>query len=74
MTVENDLKQAIVNLKQQGIGDLVKTALADGMPPLKILDSLKSGLETVGDLYPGGNTSSQNSTWRVRLCRPLWKY
>jgi methylmalonyl-CoA mutase cobalamin-binding domain/chain len=30
---------------------MVKAALGAGIPPLKILDSLKSGLDTVGELY-----------------------
>jgi methylmalonyl-CoA mutase cobalamin-binding domain/chain len=51
MVSENDLKQAIVDLKYQEIGGMVKAALGAGIPPLKILDSLKSGLDTVGELY-----------------------
>jgi methylmalonyl-CoA mutase cobalamin-binding domain/chain len=51
MVSEKDLRQAIVDLKYREISDIVKEALAAGMPPLKILDSLKSGLNDVGELY-----------------------
>ena len=51
MVDENDLKQAIIDLKYQEIGSMVKAALEAGIPPLKMLDSLKSGLDIVGELY-----------------------
>jgi len=51
MVDENDLKQAIIDLKYQEIAGMVKAALDAGMPPMKIFDSLKSGLDIVGELY-----------------------
>jgi methylmalonyl-CoA mutase cobalamin-binding domain/chain len=51
MVDEKELKQAIVDLKIQEIGGMVRAALEAGIPPLKILDSLKSGLDAVGELY-----------------------
>jgi len=51
MVEEKDLKQAIIDLKYPEIGGMVKAALEAGIPPLKILDSLKSGLDVVGELY-----------------------
>jgi methylmalonyl-CoA mutase cobalamin-binding domain/chain len=54
MVIEGDFKQAIIDLQHQEIGDLVKTALHAGMLPVTILDSLKSGLDVVGNLYQNG--------------------
>jgi len=54
MVNEEDFKQAIIDLQLQEIGDMVKTALNEGILPVTILDSLKSGLDVVGDLYQNG--------------------
>ena len=52
MVDENDeLKRAVVELKYQEIGAMVRRALEAGMQPLKILDRLKSGLDVVGEMY-----------------------
>lgn len=46
-----ELKQAVVELKYQEIGAMVRQALEAGMQPLKVLDQLKSGLDAVGEMY-----------------------
>jgi 5-methyltetrahydrofolate--homocysteine methyltransferase len=51
MVSEEDLKQAIVDLKYASISDMVKEALNSGMDPMSVLDSLKRGLDVVGSLY-----------------------
>jgi len=51
MVSEEDLKQAIVDLNYSTISDVVKEALNSGMDPVTVLDSLKSGLDLVGNLY-----------------------
>lgn len=51
MVSEEDLKQAIVDLKYASISDMVKDALNSGMDPMSVLDSLKRGLDVVGSLY-----------------------
>jgi len=51
MVDANDLRQAIVDLKYREIGGMVKAALEAGTSPLDILDSLKKGLNAVGELY-----------------------
>jgi methylmalonyl-CoA mutase cobalamin-binding domain/chain len=54
MVNEAGLKQAIIDLQLQEIGDLVNKALNAGILPVTILDSLKGGLDVVGDLYQNG--------------------
>jgi 5-methyltetrahydrofolate--homocysteine methyltransferase len=51
MVSEEDLKQAIVDLKYATISDMVKEALNSGMDPMTVLDNLKRGLDVVGSLY-----------------------
>jgi methylmalonyl-CoA mutase cobalamin-binding domain/chain len=51
MVSEEDLKQAIVDLKYATVSDVVTEALHTGMDPLTVLDSLKRGLDVVGNLY-----------------------
>jgi 5-methyltetrahydrofolate--homocysteine methyltransferase len=51
MVSEEDLKQAVVDLNYSTISDMVKEALNSGMDSMTVLDSLKSGLDRVGNLY-----------------------
>jgi methylmalonyl-CoA mutase cobalamin-binding domain/chain len=51
MVTEEDLEKAIVDLDYSGISGLVKEAIKSGLPPVKALNSLKIGLEKVGELY-----------------------
>jgi 5-methyltetrahydrofolate--homocysteine methyltransferase len=51
MVLEEELKQAIVDLKYAAVSDMVKEALHTGMDPMTVLDSLKRGLDVVGSLY-----------------------
>jgi methylmalonyl-CoA mutase cobalamin-binding domain/chain len=52
MVDENDeLKRAVIELKYQEIGAMVRRTLEAGMQPLKVLDRLKSGLDAVGEMY-----------------------
>ena len=51
MVSEEDLKQAIIDLKYATVSALVKEALHAGMHPMTVLDSLKRGLDVVGSLY-----------------------
>lgn len=51
MVDENEFKEAIIELKYDEISDLVQSALKDGRDPLEILNSLKQGLDIVGERY-----------------------
>lgn len=51
MADENEFKDAIIELKYEEISDMVQSALNDGCNPLKILNSLKQGLDVVGERY-----------------------
>jgi corrinoid protein of di/trimethylamine methyltransferase len=52
---QEQLKQAIINFKDEEIGDLTRQALAAGMEPEDIiLNGLAPGLEEVGRLYTAG--------------------
>jgi methylmalonyl-CoA mutase cobalamin-binding domain/chain len=51
MVDENEFKEAIIELKYEEIRDLVQSAIKDGSDPLKILNSLKQGLDVVGERY-----------------------
>jgi methylmalonyl-CoA mutase cobalamin-binding domain/chain len=51
MVDENEFKEAIIELKYDEISDLVQSALKDGRDPLEILNSLKQGLDVVGERY-----------------------
>ena len=47
----NELRDAIIELQYDEIGDLVQTALNDGLDPMTALNSLKQGLDVVGERY-----------------------
>lgn len=51
MVDENEFKDAIIELKYDEISDLVQSALKDGSDPIEILNSLKQGLDVVGERY-----------------------
>lgn len=51
MADENEFKDAIIELKYEEISDMVQSALNDGCNPLEILNSLKQGLDVVGERY-----------------------
>lgn len=51
MVDENEFKEAIIELKYEEISALVQSALKDGSDPLEILNSLKQGLDVVGERY-----------------------
>ena len=51
MVDENEFKEAIIELKYEEISDLVQSAIKDGSDPLEILNSLKQGLDVVGERY-----------------------
>jgi 5-methyltetrahydrofolate--homocysteine methyltransferase len=51
MVDENEFKEAIIELKFEEISDLVQSAIKDGSDPLEILNSLKQGLDVVGERY-----------------------
>lgn len=51
MVSEEDLEKAIVDLDYSGISGLVNEAIKSGLSPIKVLNSLKIGLEKVGELY-----------------------
>jgi 5-methyltetrahydrofolate--homocysteine methyltransferase len=51
MSIKEDLKNAIIEIKYDEIDGLVKKALASGMRPLEILNALRRGLNVVGDMY-----------------------
>jgi dimethylamine corrinoid protein len=47
----NEFKEAIIELKYDEINTMVQSALNDGCNPLEILNSLKQGLDVVGERY-----------------------
>ena len=51
MADENKFKEAIIELKYDEISAMVQSALNDGCNPLEILNSLKQGLDVVGERY-----------------------
>jgi methylmalonyl-CoA mutase cobalamin-binding domain/chain len=51
MADENEFKEAIIELKYDEITAMVQSALNNGYSPLKILNSLKQGLDVVGERY-----------------------
>jgi methylmalonyl-CoA mutase cobalamin-binding domain/chain len=51
MADENKFKEAIIELKYDDISTMVQSALNDGCNPLNILNSLKQGLDVVGERY-----------------------
>ena len=51
MAEENEFKEAIIELKYDEISAMVQSALNDGCNPLEILNSLKQGLDVVGERY-----------------------
>jgi methylmalonyl-CoA mutase cobalamin-binding domain/chain len=51
MVDENEFKEAIIELKYEEISALVQSALKNGSDPLEILNSLKQGLDVVGERY-----------------------
>jgi 5-methyltetrahydrofolate--homocysteine methyltransferase len=48
------LQDAIVDLRYDEIGEIVRTALDSGIEPLDVLDELREGLSLVGDMYQSG--------------------
>jgi methylmalonyl-CoA mutase cobalamin-binding domain/chain len=50
MTLE-DITKALINLDVDGIADIVKSELNEGVEPQKILSALTGGLDEVGRLY-----------------------
>jgi methylmalonyl-CoA mutase cobalamin-binding domain/chain len=51
MADANEFKEAIIELKYEEISDMVQSALKDSINPLEILNSLKQGLDVVGERY-----------------------
>jgi len=51
MSAPIDLAQALVDLRYTEIPDLVRAALRSEIPPLKLLEDLKAGLDVVGEKY-----------------------
>lgn len=51
MSLKEDLKNAIIEIKFDEIDSIVKKALNSGMEPLDVLDALRNGLNVVGDMY-----------------------
>ena len=51
MADENKFKDAIIELKYDEISAMVQSALDTGYNPLEILNSLKQGLDVVGERY-----------------------
>jgi methylmalonyl-CoA mutase cobalamin-binding domain/chain len=51
MAEENEFKEAIIELKYDEISAMVQSALNDSCNPLEILNSLKQGLDVVGERY-----------------------
>ena len=54
MSIKEDLKGAVVDIRYDEVGVLVGDALRAGLKPLEILDALRDGLNTVGDRYQAG--------------------
>lgn len=54
MLIKEDLKRAIVDIRYDEVGGLVKDALEAGLKPLEILSELRAGLKIVGDKYQAG--------------------
>jgi methanogenic corrinoid protein MtbC1 len=51
MITETELRDSIVDLKYETIKHSIKAALNNGMQPMTILNSLKQGLDIVGERY-----------------------
>jgi methylmalonyl-CoA mutase cobalamin-binding domain/chain len=51
MPVQSDLTQAVVELRYSEIPDMVRASLRSGVPPEKLLEELKAGLDVVGEKY-----------------------
>ena len=51
MADENEFKEAIIELKYDEIRAMVQSALNDGCNPLELLNSLKQGLDVIGERY-----------------------
>jgi len=54
ISMREDLKQAVVDIRYDEIGGLVRDALDAGLGPLEVLDELRAGLKIVGDRYQAG--------------------
>ena len=54
MSIKLDLRQAVVDIKHDEIGNLVNNAMDLGLTPLEVLEELRAGLKVVGDRYHDG--------------------
>lgn len=54
MSIKDDLKTAIEDIRFNKVGELVKKALEAGLKPLEIFDDLRESLNIVGDKYKAG--------------------
>lgn len=50
----NELTQALVDLEEKSVRELVKAQLSDGKDPLRILEDLKEGMDIVGQRFAEG--------------------
>ncbi|MHA2432917.1 MAG: B12-binding domain-containing protein, partial [Candidatus Thorarchaeota archaeon] len=50
----NELTEALVELAEKEVRDLVETHLSEGRDPLKILANLKEGMDIVGQRFSEG--------------------
>lgn len=50
----NELTQALVELEEKTVRELVSAQLSDGKDPLKILEDLKEGMDIVGQRFAEG--------------------
>ncbi len=50
----NELTEALVELEEKSVRDLVEAQLSDGRDPLKILEDLKVGMDIVGQRFAEG--------------------
>jgi len=54
MSIKEELRRAIVDIRYEEVGSLVDDALKAGLKPLEILGELRAGLDIVGDRYQAG--------------------
>ncbi|UCH04779.1 MAG: corrinoid protein [Candidatus Thorarchaeota archaeon] len=50
----NELTEALVELEEKSVRELVQAQLSDGRDPLKILEDLKQGMDIVGQRFAEG--------------------
>lgn len=54
MSIRDELKRAIVDIRYEDIDSLIDVALKAGLKPMEILEELRAGLDIVGDRYQAG--------------------